>query len=208
VENLRRASGTLLSEHVTKGKHAARDLYFVYQYKLGGPMSFALANAAIDERAFVKPTVEREKTLRPLAQSFQSLQKSTNGVSAAATKTFRPGDLLVKFTTSQRNGTVAVVQSVSTSMNDTVMNTLMFDESDAAAGITKASVPPTRVKNEDSYFVLRPVDTKFVSLWHLLPGKRVVLFLQSTRIATTVMSKDAIAEGARRLGRNQHRFAL
>jgi hypothetical protein len=70
VENLRRASGTLLSEHVTKGKHAARDLYFVYQYKLGGPMSFTLANAAIDERASVKPTVEREKNSASTGAEF------------------------------------------------------------------------------------------------------------------------------------------
>jgi hypothetical protein len=45
-----------------------------------------------------------------------------------------------------------------------MLNTLSFDENQSAAGIGKASVPLKRVKNEDSYFVLRPLDTKFLSV--------------------------------------------
>jgi tetratricopeptide (TPR) repeat protein len=175
LQNLRRASGTLLSEHVAKGKLGARDLYFVYQYKQGGPISLALVNSAPGEGASVKPTAEREKALRQLAMSFQALQKSTtpiNGIATnsaathgAAVNTIRPGDLLVNFATSQRYGTVAVVQSVDTSRSEMLINALMFDESRADAGITKTSLPLWRVKDEKlSYFLLRPVDTKFVSL--------------------------------------------
>jgi hypothetical protein len=137
-------------------------------------------NAPSDEGAAVKPTAEREKTLRQFALSFQALQKSTSpstkvatsaaasnaaATSAATTNTIRAGDLLVNFATSQRYGTVAVVQSVDTSKNEMLINALMFDESQTQSGITKTSVPLWRVKDENlSYFVLRPVDTKFVSL--------------------------------------------
>jgi hypothetical protein len=122
-------------------------------------MSFQQPNSNPAEPAPVKPTLQREKWLRQLAISFQPLQKSAQPVN-----TIRPGDVIVSFAPPQTYGTVAVVQSVDTSKAEMLISTLMFDESEAAAGVVKASMPLWRVKNEASYFVLRPVDTKFVSL--------------------------------------------
>jgi hypothetical protein len=158
-----------------KANSARATCTLVYQYKQGGPILARSGELCAREGASVKPTAEREKALRQLAMSFQALQKSTtpiNGIATnsaathgAAVNTIRPGDLLVNFATSQRYGTVAVVQSVDTSRSEMLINALMFDESRADAGITKTSLPLWRVKDEKlSYFLLRPVDTKFVSL--------------------------------------------
>jgi hypothetical protein len=159
LQNLRAACGTMLSDYIANGKLDARDLYFVQQHKLGNAMSFDQPNISPFDAAPVKPAPEREKWLRQLAISFQPLQKS-----ATPAVSIRPGDVIVNFAPPQRYGTVAVVQNVDSSKAEMMLNTLSFDENQSAAGIGKASVPLKRVKNEDSYFVLRPLDTKFLSV--------------------------------------------